>query len=109
MNLLFTRRPSVSVILLDEVFQHLRTTKKIRRQNTDGTFTELFQASSDNDHWVHSLHYLMLAGEMKFGIGSGTVQIIPSVSVGTVRVGENSTAAKEGRTLHDKFKKHIVW
>ena len=95
--------------LLDEVFQHLRTTKKIRRQNTDGTFTELFQASSDNDHWVHSLHYLMLAGEMKFGIGSGTVQIIPSVSVGTVRVGVNSTAAKEERALHDKFKKHIVW
>lgn len=95
--------------LLDEVFQHLRTTKKIRRQNTDGTFTELFQANSDNDHWVHSLHYLMLAGEMKFGIGSGTVQIIPSVSVGTVRVGENNTAAKEERALNDKFKKHIIW
>ena len=94
--------------LTDEIFQHLKTTKKIRRQNTDGTFTELFQANTDNDHWVHSLHYLMLAGEVKFGLGSGTVIVQPPVSVGAVRVGENSSTAKEV-SEREKFKKHIVW
>ena len=75
--------------ITNDFFEHLKTTKKIRRQNADGTFTELFQTTSSNDHWVHSLHYAMLAAEIKFGLGSFNSGFSAPVSVGVAKVGSN--------------------
>lgn len=95
--------------MTDDIFNHLKTTKKIRRQNTDGTFTELFQKTDDNDHWVHALHYTMIAAEMKFGLGAGDVSIPAPISVGVTRVGANSESAKKQRAEDEKMKKRVVW
>lgn len=86
----------------DEMFEHLKTTKKIRRQNADGSFTELFQTTSSNDHWVHSLHYTMLAAEMKFGMGHSGSGLTAPVGVGVVRVG----SANE---VEDELAKRYIW
>lgn len=87
----------------DEIFTHLKTTKKIRRQNPDGTFTELFTKTDKNDHWVHSLHYLMIAREMRYGMGAAGVEIPAPISVSGVRVSENSKAAEKEKELYKKF------
>lgn len=66
--------PSNNDTVTDEIFSHLDSTKKIRRQNSDGTFTEMFTKTSKEDHWVHSLHYCAIAADMKYGAtGSGTI------------------------------------
>lgn len=72
-----------------EVFEHLQTTKKIRAQSADGSFTERFVATKKQDHWVHSLNYLSLAAER---ITSGTSEVIhyPPIEASKVRVGSSS-------------------
>lgn len=92
-----------------DLFDHLKTTSKIRRQNADGTFTESFQKSSDNDHWVHSLHYTMIAAEMKFGLGAGSIVIPAPVSVSTARIGANTDEAKRKAREEEKLRKYLVW
>jgi hypothetical protein len=74
----------------DEIFKHLDTTKKIRRQNSDGTFTELFTKKDREDHWVHSLHYLSIAADMKYGVTSTSNDIYAPVTVGRVKIGGGS-------------------
>ena len=81
----------------------MKTTKKIRRQNTDGTITEMFQATSSVDHWVHSIHYAMIAAEVKFGLGYVGVDIFAPVSVTPVTVG------KTHKEEVDIFSKYMVW
>lgn len=44
-----------------DVFEHLKTTKKIRERSSDGNMVERFCKSSDTDHWVHSINYAMIA------------------------------------------------
>ena len=88
--------------MTSEAFDHLKTTKKIRRQNVDGSFTELFQSTTPEDHWVHSLHYTMLAAEIKFGLGNHGSGIMAPVSVGVARVGES-------HTIEDELAKRYVW
>lgn len=89
--------------ITNEIFEHLKTTKKIRRQNTDGTITEMFQATSSVDHWVHSIHYAMIAAEVKFGLGYVGVGICAPVSVTAVTVG------KTHKEEVDMFSKYMVW
>lgn len=89
--------------ITDEIFKHLETTKKIRRQNADGTFTEMFTATTPEDHWVHSLHYTMVAAEMRFGIGYTSGGIMAPVSIGKVQVGINHKNEEED------FKKYQIW
>lgn len=89
--------------ITNEIFEHLKTTKKIRRQNTDGTITEMFQATSSVDHWVHSIHYAMIAAEVKFGLGYVGVGIFAPVSVTPVTVG------KTHKEEVDMFSKYMVW
>lgn len=89
--------------ITNEIFEHLKTTKKIRRQNTDGTITEMFQATSSVDHWVHSIHYAMIAAEVKFGLGYVGVGIHAPVSVTPVTVG------KTHKEEVDMFSKYMVW
>lgn len=89
--------------IIDEMFQHLDTTKKIRRQNADGTFTESFQATSPTDHWVHSIHYVMLAAEIRFGMGQASIGISAPVGVSKVIVGENH------KVETDNLAKKYIW
>lgn len=91
-----------SDVITNEIFDHLKTTKKIRKQNVDGSFTELFQTTSSNDHWVHSVHYAMLAAEIKFGLGSSNSGFPAPVSVGVVSVGANHIE-------EDPLLKQYIW
>ena len=67
LSLLLGRHNSSEIIYPDnyeitsEIFDHLKTTKKIRERSPDGTMTDKFCKSSDNDHWVHSMNYAMIA------------------------------------------------
>lgn len=91
-------------------FQHLSTTKKIRRPNADGTFTEMFVASSKEDHFLHSIHYASVAAEMEFGMNAGD-SITAPVGVGVASVG--SHAREEAMRAEQKelewVKRHSVW
>lgn len=91
-------------------FQHLSVTKKIRRPNADGTFTEMFVASSKEDHFLHSIHYANVAAEMEFGMEAGSGILAP-VSVGVAAVGSNHftrSLTREEKELH-AVKKLFVW
>lgn len=90
--------------ITNEIFDHLKTTKKIRRQNADGTITEMFQATSTVDHWVHSIHYAMIAAEVKFGLGYSGTSFLAPVSVGRVEIGANH---KEDS--RQDFKEFFIW
>lgn len=56
-----------------EIFEHLKTTKKIRFRGSDGELTERFTKTSDIDHWVHSLNYASIAAMAVEDLGSKEV------------------------------------
>lgn len=89
---------------VNEAFSHFSVVKKVRRKNTDGTFTELFISSSRTDHWLHSVHYLNIAAELSSGTVADTVMHAP-VSVGVIPVGER----KKEETILDKLAKAYIW
>ena len=99
-DILYPKNDSIT----NEIFEHLKTTKKIRRQNADGSITELFTATSTVDHYCHALLYTMVAAEVKFGLGYTSTGIFAPVSVGIAQVGVNNKQ-EEG----DPFKKYQVW
>lgn len=74
----------------DEIFKHLKTTKKIREKSSDGDFVERFVKTSTEDHWVHSLNYLNIAHMLVVdgSLGSSAVGVLPSV--GRVKVGSKA-------------------
>ena len=92
MTLLMNRHNSGDILYpkddttTNAIFTHLKTTKKIRRQNPDGSITELFVASSKEDHWVHALHYCMVAKEIRYGWDAQNTFRAP-VTVGVARIG----------------------
>lgn len=94
--------------ITDEIFDHLDTTKKVRRQNSDGTFTELFTKTDKNDHYVHALHYCLVAAEIKFGMGAADVRDYAPVSVGVASVGSKSQAAAEEEEKN-RLRRLLVW
>jgi len=70
-----------------DIYDHLKTTKKIREQNSDGTMVERFTKTSDTDHWVHALNYMMIASitsELSENVG-----VYAPPTIGKVRVGGN--------------------
>lgn len=69
-----------------EIFDHLKTTKKIRERNADGNMTERFVKTSDTDHWVHALNYAMIAGMCVEDLDPVEIVSAPPM-VGRVRVG----------------------
>lgn len=89
-------------VMVDDIFEHLKTTKKIRKPNVDGTFTEMFQATSTMDHWVHSIHYAVVAAEMRYGIGYVSSGFTAPVTQGVARVGKNHAEEE------DAYKKYWV-
>ena len=98
-DILYPKNDSIT----NEIFEHLKTTKKIRRQNADGSITELFTATSTVDHYCHALLYTMVAAEVKFGLGYVGVGIFAPVSVTPVTVG------KTHKEEVDMFSKYMVW
>lgn len=69
----------------DDIFNHLKTTKKIRERGSDGDMVEKFIKTSDEDHWVHSLNYARIAEAVMGETGyRGVVGVLPGVS--TVRM-----------------------
>jgi hypothetical protein len=80
--------------LRDELYKHLKTTKKIREKNADGDWFERFVKSDDNDHWVHSLNYANIAGLVCDMLTPDEEHHAPP-EVGKVKVG--STAPKSDR------------
>ena len=72
----------------DEIFKHLKTTKKIRERSADGDMIERFIKTDDDDHWVHALNYAQIAGMVMDFTPQGTVVgVLPGVS--KVRVGSS--------------------
>jgi hypothetical protein len=70
----------------DEIFNHLKTTKKIRERSSDGDMVERFIKTSDDDHWVHALNYAQIAAMVvSSSLTTGVIGVLPGVS--TVRVG----------------------
>lgn len=73
----------------DEIFKHLKTTKKIRETSSDGQTVERFVKTSTEDHWVHSLNYAQIAHMVTVGgYSSQVVGVLPGVA--KVRVGSKS-------------------
>ena len=91
-------------------FAHIGTTKKIRRPNADGSFTEMFVASSKEDHFLHSINYASIAAEMEFGMNAD--EGIPApVSVGVAGVGSNHKieVVQPGQIPLSQLKRFFVW
>lgn len=72
-----------------EIFEHLKTTKKVRQRATDGDMVERFVKTSDTDHWVHALNYAMIAGMCVEDLGVIEIVSAPPM-VGRVKVGSKS-------------------
>ena len=85
--------------LTNEIFKHLDTTKKIRRENSDGTFTDMFTKTNSEDHWVHSLHYLSIAADMKYGVSNTDTSVVAPLVIGTPKVGGKSEKQKENEFM----------
>ena len=64
----------------DEIFNHLKTTKKIRERGSDGDMVERFIKTNDTDHWVHSLNYAKIAMAIMGSGFRGVVGVLPGVS-----------------------------
>lgn len=75
--------------LKEELYQHLATTKKIASKNPDGTITHKFIKTDKNDHWVHSLNYANIAGQL-CEEGYQSTGVPPPVAVGKVAVGSKA-------------------
>ena len=103
-EILYPRNEAVT----GQIFDHLESTKKIRRQNADGTFTEMFTKTEKPDHYVHAMHYCLLAAEMAFGLGAGEARMFAPVEVGVVRLGSNTEAGIE-QAERDRLRKLLVW
>lgn len=75
-----------------EIFDHLKTTKKIRQRSSDGDMVERFIKTDDADHWVHSLNYCSIAAMAVEDLGShDAINALPSV--GKVRVGSKAESS----------------
>lgn len=72
--------------LRDEIYDHLKTTKKIREKTAEGDFVERFVKSDDNDHWVHSLNYSGIAA-LACDMAEGNPVPMAPPSVSRVAVG----------------------
>lgn len=74
-------------VFTKEIFEHLKTTKKIREKGSDGDFTERFTRTSDVDHWVHSLNYASIAAmateELELREVVGALPMVGKVKVGS--------------------------
>ena len=92
LSLLLGRHNSSEIIYPDnyeitsEIFDHLKTTKKIRERSPDGTMTDKFCKSSDNDHWVHSMNYAMIAA-MVADVRQSSYALPIGADVSSVRLG----------------------
>ena len=75
--------------LKEELYQHLATTKKIASKNPDGTITHKFIKTDKNDHWVHSLNYANIAGQLCEDGFSFEMPAVP-IGVGRVAVGDKA-------------------
>jgi len=80
-----------------EIFEHLKTTKKIRAKGPDGEMVERFIKTSDTDHWVHALNYANVAALLVEDLGLSAVISAPP-SVGKVKLGSNAGAKPATRT-----------
>ncbi len=80
--------------LKEDLYKHLKTTKKIREKNSNDEWVERFVKSDDNDHWVHSLNYANIAGLVVDMLGSTEVNYAPP-AVSTTKLG---SAVKEEKT-----------
>ena len=90
--------------MTDQIFTHMATTHKVRKQNLDGSFDESFMASSTLDHALHSLAYTVVAAEHKFGLGVNGSSILAPVSISRVQLG---SANKKPDA--DKYKHLMIW
>ncbi|MBU0860272.1 MAG: phage terminase large subunit family protein [Alphaproteobacteria bacterium] len=72
-----------------EIFEHLKTTKKIRAKGPDGEMVERFIKTSDTDHWVHALNYSNIAALIIEDLGLSAIISAPPC-VGKVKVGSNA-------------------
>jgi hypothetical protein len=91
-------------------FTHMGTTKKISRPNADGTRTEMFVASSKEDHFLHSINYGGIAAEMEFGMNAGE-NITAPVTLGVANVGSNhrKEIVVPGQMPLSQLKRYFVW
>lgn len=80
-----------------EIFEHLKTTKKIRAKGPDGEMVERFIKTSDTDHWVHALNYSNIAALLVEDLGLSALISAPP-SVGKVKVGSNAGNKPVDRT-----------
>lgn len=83
--------------ITSEIFEHLKTTKKIRARAADGDMVERFTKTSDTDHWVHSLNYCSIAAMVIEDLGLSVVIGAPPIT-GKVKVG--SAAGKGRESVH---------
>ena len=88
----YPRDPRITM----EIFEHLKTTKKIRERTADGSMTERFVRSSDTDHWVHALNYGNIAAMCVDDLDSGP-GVAAQPHVGKVKVGSAAASAKENQ------------
>lgn len=93
-EVLYPRDPEVT----GEIFEHMKTTKKIRERNADGDMVERFVKNSTVDHWVHSLNYALIAGMVVENLGDGVGVASPPM-VGKVRVGSAVESEGKGREV----------
>lgn len=72
--------------LANELFEHFKTTKKIRERNADGDMKDRFVRTPGADHWVHAANYAGIAMLAIDELAPSTVVgVMPGV--GTVKLG----------------------
>lgn len=79
-----------------DIFAHLKTTKKIRAQTSNGDMEERFTKTSSTDHWVRTLNYAGTAAMVVEDLGDGHgIGMAPMV--GRVQVGSRAPSGLEAR------------
>lgn len=89
-----------------ELFNHLKTTKKLRERNADGVMTERFVKDKKDDHWVHSLNYSSIA-VMVLEHLEGKQIAAAAPMVGTVRMGAGGPSTSPSGSSSKSSSHHL--
>lgn len=88
--------------LKDELFEHFKTTKKIRERNADGEMKERFVKDKKSDHWVHAANYAKIA-ELTIEYHGSHSQALGPYTVTTAKIGEKAEKDEIGRGSKEQY------
>lgn len=73
------------VKLIDDIFAHMSTLKKIAKRDVSGDSVERFESTNGEDHYAHALNYARIA-KMSMGNFSQTVRVNMPPTVGRLKL-----------------------